>query len=107
MDDNETVNPCSTQVLPSSLQARFASAKARVQEAKDILADTLCEMIEAGQAKKIEDCEGNFPDIVIVAPVSLLARIENYDFDENGMPSWLDGDGYKVHPAAWETVEWF
>ena len=107
MDDNETVSPFGTQELPGSLQAKFTVAKARLQEAKDALADILCEMIEAGQAKKIEDYEGNFPDIIIVAPGTLLTRIENYDFDENGMPTWLDGDGYKVCPTAHEYVEWF
>lgn len=107
MDDNEPVCPFGAQALPGSLLAKFTAAKARLQEAKGTLNGVLKEMIAAGQAKKIEDCEGNFPDIIIVAPGTLLTRIENYDFDENGMLTWLDGDGYKVCPAAHEYVEWF
>ena len=108
MDDNETVSPFGTQALPGSLQAKFTVAKARLKEAKDSLNGVLKEMIAAGQAKVIEDAGREFPDITIVASRHLLDLIESYDFQsDSATPSWLDGDGENVFPAAHENVEWF
>lgn len=107
MDDNETVNPCSAQILPGSLQARFLAAKSRVEDAKKAFNAVLQEMVASGAAKKIEDSESEFPDMTIVAPKHLLDLIEYYSFDDKSTPTWLDGNGYEVFPAAWETVEWF
>ena len=108
MDDNETVSPFGAQALPSSLQAKFTAAKARLQEAKDALNSVLKEMITAGQAKVIEDSGGEFPDITIVASRHLLDLIESYDFQSSSAtPSWLDEDGEEIFPGAPNLVEWF
>ena len=108
MDDNETVSPFGVQALPGSLQAKFTAAKARLQEAKDVLNGVLKEMIAAGQAKVIEDAGSEFPDITIVAPEALLARICCFSFEEGcSGPIWLDEESYLVPIGAHEAVEWF
>jgi|GEM_PF-2365185 len=108
MDDNETVSPFEEQALPGSLQAKFTAAKSRLQEAKDALDGVLKEMIAAGQGKVIEDAGGEFPDITIVAPEKLLARICSFSFKEGcSGPIWLDEEGYLVPIRAHENLEWF
>jgi hypothetical protein len=90
-----------------ALRTRFVAAKASLEEANKGLKGILAEMVTEGMAKKIEDTGGDFPDMIIVAPKCLLDQIENYDFDENGSPSWLTADGEDITETADEHLEWF